>query len=100
LRPLKINSGFRSEELNKAVGGVSNSAHRQGFAADVVPVNAGTKQLAKWVNDNLEFDQIILEFGTLDNPRWIHLSAEPRNCKQVLRAMSIVKFNFKSNTRE
>lgn len=88
LGPLKINSGFRSEELNKAVGGVSNSAHRQGFAADIVPVNVRTKQLAKWVNDNCLFDQIILEFGTLDNPRWIHLSAEPRNRKQVIRATS------------
>ncbi|KYC36954.1 hypothetical protein WA1_45725 [Scytonema hofmannii PCC 7110] len=88
LGPLKINSGFRSEELNRVVGGVSNSDHRQGFAADVIPVNVGTKQLAKWVNDNCEFDQIILEFGTLDNPSWIHLSAEPRNRKQVLRATS------------
>ncbi|MBG1265660.1 peptidase M15 [Nostoc sp. WHI] len=88
LGPLKINSGFRSEELNKAVGGANNSAHRQGLAADVVPLNVGTKQLAKWVNDNCEFDQIILEFGTLDNPRWIHLSAEPRNRRQVLRATS------------
>lgn len=88
LEPLKINSGFRSEELNRVVGGVSNSDHRQGFAADVIPVNVGTKQLAKWANDNCEFDQIILEFGTLDNPSWIHLSAEPRNRKQVLRATS------------
>lgn len=86
--PLKINSGFRSAELNRAVGGARNSAHRQGFAADVVPVNVGTKQLAKWVNDNREFDQIILEFGTVDNPRWIHLSADPRNRKQVLIATS------------
>ncbi|MBN3958882.1 D-Ala-D-Ala carboxypeptidase family metallohydrolase [Nostoc sp. NMS8] len=88
LGALKINSGFRSGELNRAVGGARNSAHRQGFAADVVPVNVGTKKLAKWVNDNREFDQIILEFGSLDNPRWIHLSADPRNRKEVLRATS------------
>jgi hypothetical protein len=86
LGALKITSGFRSEELNKAVGGARNSAHRQGHAADVIPINVGTKQFAKWVNDNCEFDQIILEFGTLENPNWIHVSADPRNRKQVIKA--------------
>ena len=42
LGPIQISSGFRSKALNKAVGGVSDSAHRLGFAADVVPVNVGT----------------------------------------------------------
>lgn len=88
LGPLKITSGFRSAALNLAVGGSSTSAHRKGFAADVVPLNAGTKELAVWVKENCKFDQIILEFGTLDNPNWIHLSAEPRNRKEVLRATS------------
>lgn len=84
---IKVSSGFRSEELNKAVGGASNSDHRLGFAADVIPVDVGTKDLAKWVAKNCpEFDQIILEFGTLDDPNWIHLSAAPRNRKQILRA--------------
>jgi len=74
LGPLKISSGFRSEELNRLVGGVPNSDHRLGFAADVIPVSAGTRELAKWVVDNCpEFDQVILEFGTLRNPRWIQL---------------------------
>jgi Peptidase M15 len=87
LGPIRISSGFRSEELNIAVGGVSNSDHRLGFAADVIPINVGTKKLAEWVVENCpEFDQVILEFGTLDNPNWIHLSAAPRNRKQVLRA--------------
>ncbi|MBW4636929.1 MAG: hypothetical protein KME05_01620 [Gloeocapsa sp. UFS-A4-WI-NPMV-4B04] len=88
LGPLKITSGFRSAALNIAVGGSPTSAHRKGFAADIVPVNVGTKELAVWVKNNREFDQIILEFGTLDNPNWIHLSAEPRNRKEVLRATS------------
>ncbi len=88
LGSLKITSGFRSAALNIAVGGSPTSAHRKGFAADVVPVNAGTKELAVWVKDNCQFDQIILEFGTPNNPNWIHLSAEPRNKKEVLRATS------------
>lgn len=89
LGPIKISSGFRSEELNRVVGGVSNSDHRLGFAADVIPVSVSTRRLAEWVTQNCpEFDQVILEFGTLDNPNWIHLSAAPRNRKEVLRATS------------
>jgi hypothetical protein len=87
LGPLRISSGFRSEELNTKVGGVENSDHRLGFAADVIPVTASTRELAKWIVNNCpKFDQVILEFGTSDNPNWIHLSAAPRNRKQVLRA--------------
>ncbi|MDQ3800759.1 MAG: D-Ala-D-Ala carboxypeptidase family metallohydrolase [Acidobacteriota bacterium] len=87
LGPLKINSGFRSEELNRLVGGVPNSDHRQGYAADVVPLNGDTRALAVWVVRNVpEFDQVILEFGTPQRPRWIHLSVAPRLRRQVLRA--------------
>jgi hypothetical protein len=87
LGPLKISSGFRSEELNKVVGGAENSDHRLGYAADIIPYNVGTRKLAEWVVKNCsQFDQVILEFGTLKNPSWIHLSIAPRNRKQVLRA--------------
>lgn len=87
LGPIRISSGFRSEELNRRVGGVPDSDHRLGFAADVVPVKVGTRQLAEWVVENCpNFDQVILEFGTDTNPNWIHLSASPRNRQQVLRA--------------
>jgi hypothetical protein len=90
LGPLRINSGFRSEQVNKIVGGVSNSDHRLGFAADVVPFEVGTRDLAVWVVKNIKnFDQVILEFGTLENPRWVHLSAAPKNRRQVLRAESV-----------
>jgi hypothetical protein len=87
LGPLKISSGFRSQELNDFVGGVANSDHRLGFAADVIPVSVGTRQLAEWVVGNCpKFDQVILEFGTLENPNWIHLSAATRERKQILVA--------------
>jgi hypothetical protein len=52
-----------------------------------VPYNVGTRKLAEWVVKNCpQFDQVILEFGTLKHPSWIHLSIAPRNRKQVLRA--------------
>lgn len=85
LGPIKINSGFRSEHLNRSVGGVSNSAHRLGHAADVVPIDVGTRDLAKWIVDHRPFDQVILEFGTDANPAWIHVSSDPRNRHQILR---------------
>jgi Peptidase M15 len=86
LGPIQISSGFRSAALNAAVGGVPDSAHRLGFSADVVPVNVGTFDLAKWVKNNTSFDQVILEFGTLQNPNWIHISADPRSRMNVLQA--------------
>ncbi|MCA1624573.1 MAG: peptidase M15 [Acidobacteria bacterium] len=87
LGPLKISSGFRSEKLNRLIGGSSMSDHRLGYAADVIPINTGTRDLAEWVVENCpKFDQVILEFGTLKEPSWIHLSIAPRNRKQVLRA--------------
>ena len=87
LGPLRINSGFRSAKLNKLVGGVANSDHRLGFAADVVPLNTGTRALAEWVVKNVpKFDQVILEFGTDEAPNWVHLSMHTRLRKQILRA--------------
>ena len=87
LGPLKITSGFRSGKLNKLVGGAANSDHRLGYAADVIPYKVETRKLGEWVALNCKkFDQIILEFGTLKNPNWIHLSIAPANRKQVLSA--------------
>jgi hypothetical protein len=90
LGPLKISSGFRSKELNDLVRGAANSDHRLGFAADVIPVNVGTRRLAEWVVKNVpQFDQVILEFGTVQNPNWIHLSAATRLRGEVLTARRV-----------
>jgi hypothetical protein len=87
LGPLRINSGFRSEQLNKLVKGSKTSAHRLGYAADVKPINVGTREFAKWVVDNCpKYDQVILEFGTLEKPDWIHVSVDPEDRKEILRA--------------
>lgn len=70
---IRISSGFRCAELNNLVGGALNSKHLVGLAADVVPIKCSTLDLAKFVVKHLAFDQVILEYGTMDNPAWIHL---------------------------
>ena len=74
--PIKINSFFRSEKLNSAIGGSRSSQHCQGRAMDIddtfgYKTNA---EMFHYIKQNLNFDQIIWEFGTDKNPDWIHVS--------------------------
>ncbi len=85
--PLKISSGYRSPALNRKVGGSPSSAHSHGWAADVLPVECSKMEFAKWIASNCKFDQIILEFGSRDNPAWIHVSADPRARRESLRIL-------------
>jgi uncharacterized protein YcbK (DUF882 family) len=87
LGPLHISSGYRSFALNAAVGGSKTSAHMLGYAADVIPLAVRKLEFAKWVKANCRFDQIILEYGTLTEPAWIHVSSGPRSRGQVLRIL-------------
>ena len=74
--PIKINSFYRSEELNKAIGGSSRSQHCEGRAMDIddtfgYKTNA---EMYEYIKENLNFDQMIWEFGTIGNPDWVHVS--------------------------
>ena len=74
--PIKINSFFRSPELNTAIGGSKTSQHCKGQAMDIddtfgVKTNA---EMYHWIKDNLNFDQMIWEFGDDKNPNWVHVS--------------------------
>lgn len=75
--PIYVSSGFRSEALNKAIGGSKRSQHIQGRAldldADVFGV-CSNADIFRYILNNLEFDQLIWEFGTEDNPDWVHVS--------------------------
>jgi hypothetical protein len=67
--PVTILSGYRSPELNRAVGGSKTSAHPHGYAADITVPGYSTREVALWVAQNLpHFDQVIDEFG-----RWVHI---------------------------
>ena len=61
-RVVTVNSGYRSPKLNAAVRGSAKSQHCNGQAADFEIINYPNYDLAKWIKDNLVFDQLILEF--------------------------------------
>ena len=74
--PIKINSFNRSPKLNSAIGGTSRSQHCNGQAIDIDDVygHKTNAEMYHWIKDNLDFDQVIWEFGTDKNPAWVHVS--------------------------
>lgn len=90
--PVKINSGFRSDALNKAIGGSRTSQHsaNNGAAFDIDDTfgHKTNKEMFNYIKDNLSFDQLIWEFGNDSNPDWIHVSYVSRetNRKEILVA--------------
>ena len=89
--PIKINSFFRSVELNRAIGGSSKSQHCKGQAMDIDDTfgKMTNADMYHWIKDNLEFDQMIWEFGDDKNPDWVHVSyvSESENRNRCLRAI-------------
>ena len=74
--PIKINSMFRGKPVNTAIGGSKNSQHMKGQAMDIddtfkYKTNA---EVYYYIKENLDFDQMVWEFGTDKNPNWIHVS--------------------------
>ena len=90
--PIIISSGYRSKELNAAIGGSLTSQHCQGEAIDIDmdgSTNGVTNRMVfDYIKDNLNFDQLIYEFGDSNNPDWVHVSYEStgKQRKQILRA--------------
>lgn len=90
-RPVRISSGYRSPRLNRAIGGSRTSQHMQGEAADFEIPGLSNYEVAKWMKQNLNYDQLILEFYTpgVPNSGWIHVSYGPRMRNQELTAARI-----------
>lgn len=91
--PIKINSFYRCEELNRAIGGSSRSQHCQGRAIDLddtfgYKTNA---EMFEYIRNNLSFDQLIWEFGDDTNPAWVHVSyvSEDQNRLRVMKAEKV-----------
>ena len=93
--PIIISSGYRSKELNAAIGGSLTSQHCQGEAIDIdmdgTPNGVTNRMVFDYIKDNLEFDQLIFEFGDKENPDWVHVSYESsgKQRKQILRATRV-----------
>lgn len=91
--PIKITSMFRCEELNLAIGGSSRSQHCEGRAMDLDDTfgHKTNAEMFEYIRKNLNFDQLIWEFGDDNNPDWIHVSyiSDDENRKRVMRAERI-----------
>jgi hypothetical protein len=91
--PINISSGYRSKILNHYIGGSLSSQHCEGKAADIDMDGMGSvsnKEIFEYIQVNLDFDQMIWEFGTKENPDWVHVSYNgAKNRKQVLRALKV-----------
>ena len=89
--PIAVTSGYRSADLNKAIGGSSSSQHCNGEAIDIdcdVFGGLSNREVFEFIKDHLVFDQLIYEFGDDKNPDWVHCSYKKEgNRGQVLRAV-------------
>lgn len=86
--PINITSGLRVPALNAAVGGSKTSQHTKGEAVDI-KVSGKNKVIFDWIVNNLDYDQIIWEFGTDAEPSWVHVSYKKNevNRNQKLKAI-------------
>lgn len=87
---IKVNSGYRSPDVNAAVGGSRTSDHCKGQAADIEIAGVPNAELAQYIADNFDFTQLILEFYTQGIPDsgWVHVSYDSNNLKrQVMTAV-------------
>jgi len=89
--PIAVSSGYRSKKLNKAIGGSKYSQHMIGEALDLdadVYGKVTNAEIFNYIKKNLEWDQMIWEFGDDEEPNWVHVSYKEsgRNRKQIKRA--------------
>ena len=84
--PIRLSSFFRCEKLNKAVGGAKNSQHKDGEAIDMQGTGEVTNAMIfEFIKNNLQFDQLIWEYGNKVNPAWVHVSfSKTKNRKQII----------------
>lgn len=93
-KPLRISSGYRSPALNRAIGGASNSQHAKGEAADFEIPGVSNIEVCRWMEANLNYDQLILEFYRPGEPNsgWVHVSYREPYRNQELTARRVRKF--------
>ena len=81
--PIRVNSFYRSEELNRGIGGSPVSSHLTGNAIDITSMGGKTNlEMFHYIKDELDFDQLIWEFG--DEPKWLHVSYKSKKDNRKL----------------
>ena len=86
-KPIIVSSGYRSQALNDIIGGASGSQHSKGEALDL-DGSVENFLIFEYIKNNLEFDQLIWEFGDDENPDWVHVSYKSENNRgEVLQAV-------------
>jgi len=91
--PIKITSFYRSPDLCLALGSKTSSQHtcKNGAAIDIDDIygHKTNKEMFEWIKENLDFDQLIYEFGNEENPDWVHVSyVDPENNRnRILKAV-------------
>jgi hypothetical protein len=92
-KPIAITSFFRCYALNKTIGGSATSQHCNGEAIDIdgdVLGGVHNAEIFHFIKDNIDFDQLIWEFGTNEKPDWVHVSLKRGlNRRNILRAKKI-----------
>ncbi|MFZ4455485.1 MAG: D-Ala-D-Ala carboxypeptidase family metallohydrolase [Bacteroidales bacterium] len=88
-KPIKVNSGFRSNAVNKSIGGSATSQHLKGEAADLDALD--NAQLFHLIRQHLPFDQLIWEGGNDQQPNWVHVSYKEKDNRQEVLRMTVVK---------
>jgi len=97
-KPVRVTSGYRSPDLNKAIGGSRTSQHCKGEAVDMEIAGVSNKELADWIVNNCKFDQVILEFynpAEGENSGWVHASVKRSNN----RGTKLIAFKDGKKTR-
>lgn len=79
-----VTSGYRCLRVNRAIGSSDGSDHVRGLAADFVSPVHNELALAKWIQRHINYDQLILEFGTITNPSWLHVGIGGSMRNQIL----------------
>ncbi len=96
-KPFRPNSGYRSPELNREIGSSSNSQHCKAEAVDIEIAGISNYDLAVWIRDNLDFDQLILECyeSGIPNSGWVHVSLKEM---QEINRKKVMTYSNRSYT--
>jgi hypothetical protein len=100
LGEVQVNSGYRSPEVNKAIGGMPTSQHCRGEAADIEVPGVANVDLAKWISAKCDFDQLILECYTSGEPEsgWVHVSYKPTGNRKIILTSHVARGRMQYQT--